>query len=104
MSNSEMPHHMGCLISTSSEETTSGTWNPTSSFLFILLFDLMQAIHRHIPIIIGALGPLYPELLSIISDPPEGSENLLTQVGSFSIFFTIGMHFYLETILPSHSV
>ncbi|KAL6317735.1 hypothetical protein AAG906_030489 [Vitis piasezkii] len=39
-----------------------------------------QAIHRHIPIIIGALGPLYPELLSIISDPPEGSENLLTQV------------------------
>ncbi|RVW65711.1 hypothetical protein CK203_050204 [Vitis vinifera] len=65
----------------SSEETTSGTWNPTSSFLFILLFDLMQAIHRHIPIIIGALGPLYPELLSIISDPPEGSENLLTQVG-----------------------
>lgn len=82
-----MPHHMGCLISTSSEETTSGTWNPTSSFLFILLFDLMQAIHRHIPIIIGALGPLYPELLSIISDPPEGSENLLTQVGSFSIFF-----------------
>nr|KAJ0192224.1 hypothetical protein LSAT_V11C800422220 [Lactuca sativa] len=27
-----------------------------------------------------ALGPSYSDLLSIISDPPQGSENLLTQV------------------------
>ena len=59
---------------------------PYLTLLFYLFLCLMQAIHRHIPIIIGALGPLYPELLSMISDPPEGSENLLTQVGLFSIF------------------
>ncbi|KAI3491207.1 hypothetical protein L1887_44453 [Cichorium endivia] len=39
-----------------------------------------QAIHRHVPILIRALGPSYSDLLSIISDPPKGSENLLTQV------------------------
>ncbi|KAA8528405.1 hypothetical protein F0562_035760 [Nyssa sinensis] len=39
-----------------------------------------QAVHRHIPILIRALGSSYTELLCIISDPPEGSENLLTQV------------------------
>uniref|UniRef100_A0A5B6YMW5 Symplekin n=2 Tax=Davidia involucrata TaxID=16924 RepID=A0A5B6YMW5_DAVIN len=39
-----------------------------------------QAVHRHIPILIRALGSSYSELLCIISDPPEGSENLLTQV------------------------
>ncbi|CAH1443372.1 unnamed protein product [Lactuca virosa] len=39
-----------------------------------------QAIHRHVPILIRALGPSYSDLLSIISDPPQGSENLLTQV------------------------
>lgn len=39
-----------------------------------------QAIHRHIPILIRALGPSYSDLLKIISDPPQGSENLLTQV------------------------
>ncbi|GFS44111.1 hypothetical protein Acr_00g0088530 [Actinidia rufa] len=39
-----------------------------------------QAIHRHVPILMRALGSAYSELLCIISDPPQGSENLLTQV------------------------
>ncbi|XP_076894435.1 uncharacterized protein LOC143546715 isoform X1 [Bidens hawaiensis] len=39
-----------------------------------------QAIHRHVPILVRALGPSYSYLLKIISDPPQGSENLLTQV------------------------
>ncbi|XWS24027.1 hypothetical protein CRYUN_Cryun28dG0066000 [Craigia yunnanensis] len=39
-----------------------------------------QAFHRHIPIVIRALGQSYTQLLQIISDPPEGSENLLTLV------------------------
>uniref|UniRef100_A0A6N2MJC8 Symplekin C-terminal domain-containing protein n=1 Tax=Salix viminalis TaxID=40686 RepID=A0A6N2MJC8_SALVM len=36
-----------------------------------------QAVHRHIPVLIRALGSSYSELLRIISDPPEGCENLL---------------------------
>nr|KYP56525.1 Symplekin [Cajanus cajan] len=39
-----------------------------------------QAFHRHIPIVVRALGHSYTELLRIISDPPQGSENLLTLV------------------------
>ncbi|XP_022768556.1 symplekin-like isoform X13 [Durio zibethinus] len=39
-----------------------------------------QAFHRHIPIVIRALGQSYSQLLLIISDPPQGSENLLTLV------------------------
>ncbi|TKY74495.1 Symplekin protein [Spatholobus suberectus] len=39
-----------------------------------------QAFHRHIPIVVRALGQSYSELLHIISDPPQGSENLLTLV------------------------
>ncbi|XP_010556505.2 PREDICTED: uncharacterized protein LOC104825811 [Tarenaya hassleriana] len=39
-----------------------------------------QAFHRHIPILIRALGSSYSELLQIVSDPPAGSENLLTLV------------------------
>ncbi|PKI51684.1 hypothetical protein CRG98_027924 [Punica granatum] len=39
-----------------------------------------QAVHRHIPILIRALGSSHPELLYVISDPPQGSENLLTLV------------------------
>ncbi|PON68287.1 Symplekin/Pta [Parasponia andersonii] len=39
-----------------------------------------QAFHRHIPILIRALGSSNSDLLSIISDPPQGSENLLTLV------------------------
>ncbi|XP_073225288.1 uncharacterized protein [Cicer arietinum] len=39
-----------------------------------------QAFHRHIPNLVRALGQSYSELLSIISDPPKGSENLLTLV------------------------
>ncbi|XP_065881788.1 uncharacterized protein [Euphorbia lathyris] len=39
-----------------------------------------QAVHRHIPILLRALGSSYSELLFIISDPPEGCENLLMLV------------------------
>nr|GME14814.1 Symplekin like [Ipomoea batatas]GME21007.1 Symplekin like [Ipomoea batatas] len=39
-----------------------------------------QAIHRHMPILIRAIGSSNPELLHIISDPPQGCENLLTLV------------------------
>lgn len=49
----------------------------------------MQAIHRHVPILIRALGPSYIELLKIISDPPKGSENLLTQVCILSLIFPL---------------
>ncbi|KAL8487780.1 hypothetical protein ACS0TY_024198 [Phlomoides rotata] len=38
-----------------------------------------QAVHRHIPVLMRALGS-YSELLHIISDPPQGSEDLLIQV------------------------
>ncbi|XP_057973385.1 uncharacterized protein LOC131161564 isoform X2 [Malania oleifera] len=39
-----------------------------------------QAFGRHIPILVRALGSSCSELLRIISDPPQGSENLLSQV------------------------
>ncbi|KAL2895454.1 Symplekin [Bienertia sinuspersici] len=39
-----------------------------------------QAIHRHIPILLRALGSSYSQLLRIISDPPMGSESLLMLV------------------------
>ncbi|KAG5048627.1 hypothetical protein JHK85_009730 [Glycine max] len=39
-----------------------------------------QAFHRHVPVVVRALGQSYSELLHIISDPPQGSENLLTLV------------------------
>ncbi|KAJ7958867.1 Symplekin [Quillaja saponaria] len=39
-----------------------------------------QAFHRHIPILVRALGQSSSELLRIISDPPQGSENLLTLI------------------------
>ncbi|XP_071924400.1 uncharacterized protein [Coffea arabica] len=39
-----------------------------------------EAVHRHIPVLIRAFGSSYSQLLEIISDPPTGSENLLTQV------------------------
>ncbi|KAH9690128.1 Symplekin [Citrus sinensis] len=56
--------------------------------LLQLIFDkyvqapksVKQAFHRHIPILIRALGSSCSELLHIISDPPQGSENLLTLV------------------------
>ncbi|ONK62289.1 uncharacterized protein A4U43_C07F2370 [Asparagus officinalis] len=37
-----------------------------------------QSIHRHVPGLVRNLGPSYPELLQIVADPPEGSENLIT--------------------------
>ncbi|CAN4092268.1 unnamed protein product [Withania somnifera] len=39
-----------------------------------------QAVHRHMPILIRAIGSSCSELLHIISYPPQGCENLLTQV------------------------
>ncbi|KAJ4967464.1 hypothetical protein NE237_019313 [Protea cynaroides] len=56
--------------------------------LLKLVFDIYgrapkavkQAVHRHIPILVRTLGPSYSELLHIISDPPQGSENLLMLV------------------------
>ncbi|KAF2323897.1 hypothetical protein GH714_003802 [Hevea brasiliensis] len=61
------------------------TQKPT---LLQLVFDIYgrapktvkQAVHRNIPILIRALGSSYSELLRIISDPPEGCENLLMLV------------------------
>ncbi|KAH7847088.1 hypothetical protein Vadar_021712 [Vaccinium darrowii] len=50
-----------------------------------------QAIHRHIPILMRALGSSYSDLLYIISDPPQGCENLLTQV----------LHILSEGSMPS---
>ncbi|KAK6116065.1 hypothetical protein DH2020_008334 [Rehmannia glutinosa] len=39
-----------------------------------------QAVHRHIAVLMRALGSSYSELLLIISNPPHGSEDLLIQV------------------------
>ncbi|EFJ23751.1 hypothetical protein SELMODRAFT_442688 [Selaginella moellendorffii] len=39
-----------------------------------------QAIHRQIPVLVRTVGQSSPELLSIISAPPQGCENLLLQV------------------------
>ncbi|KAG5541931.1 hypothetical protein RHGRI_021681 [Rhododendron griersonianum] len=50
-----------------------------------------QAIHRHVPILMRALGSSYSDLLYIISDPPQGCENLLTQV----------LHILSEGSMPS---
>lgn len=47
---------------------------------------MVQAFHRHIPILIRALGSSYSELLHIISDPPQGSENLLALVAFLPCF------------------
>lgn len=54
-----------------------------------------QAFNRHIPVLIRALGSSNFELLAIISDPPQGSENLLMLVGSFvGFFFFIFLRWY----------
>ncbi|KAI3860400.1 hypothetical protein MKX03_018196 [Papaver bracteatum] len=39
-----------------------------------------QAVHRHIPNLVRNLGSSFSEFLRIISDPPQGSENLLMLV------------------------
>lgn len=49
--------------------------------ILMCAFWMLQAFHRHIPVLIRALGSSYSELLKIISDPPQGSENLLMLVG-----------------------
>ncbi|XP_027148564.1 symplekin isoform X1 [Coffea eugenioides] len=61
---------------------------PKKPSLLRIVFDnyarspkaIKQAVHRHIPVLIRAFGSSYSQLLEIISDPPTGSENLLTQV------------------------
>ncbi|XP_072995214.1 uncharacterized protein [Typha latifolia] len=53
--------------------------------LLRLVFDIYgrapkavkQSVHRHIPILVRNLGSSYSELLKIISNPPEGCENLI---------------------------
>ncbi|KAI4353360.1 hypothetical protein L6164_002318 [Bauhinia variegata] len=55
--------------------------------LFRQIFDIYistskavkQVVHRHIPILVRTMGPS-SDLLEIISDPPNGSKNLLMQV------------------------
>ncbi|XP_074263726.1 uncharacterized protein LOC141586415 [Silene latifolia] len=42
--------------------------------------NVKQAFHRHVPILLRALGSSYSQLLRIISNPPLGSENLLMLV------------------------
>lgn len=54
--------------------------------LVFLIICMVQAVHRHIPILVRTIGSS-PELLEIISDPPPGSKNLLTQV-LIIIYFT----------------
>ncbi|XP_010921456.1 uncharacterized protein [Elaeis guineensis] len=56
--------------------------------LLKLVFDIYgvapkavkQSIHRHVTVLVRTLGSSYPELLHMISDPPEGSENLIMLV------------------------
>ncbi|KAJ6798739.1 Uncharacterized protein M6B38_210740 [Iris pallida] len=56
--------------------------------LLCLVFDIYgraskavkQAVQRHVPTLVRTLGSSSSELLNIISDPPEGSESLITQV------------------------
>lgn len=55
---------------------------------------LMQAVHRHIPIFVRALESSYSELLHIISNPPQGSENLLTQVHILSEDVNCNYYYY----------
>jgi len=59
---------------------------------------LLQAFHRHIPNLVRALGQSYSELLHIISDPPKGSENLLTLV----IYVLIAKYSLLYSELLAH--
>ncbi|KAJ0971547.1 hypothetical protein J5N97_019506 [Dioscorea zingiberensis] len=56
--------------------------------LLQLVFDLYgrspkavkQSVHRHLPVLVKTLGPSYSELLRIVSNPPEGSEDLIMLV------------------------
>lgn len=55
--------------------------------LFFLISCMMQAVHRHIPILVRTMGPS-SDLLKIISDPPMGSEDLLMQVAIIILEFS----------------
>ncbi|KAH7686188.1 Symplekin/Pta1 protein [Dioscorea alata] len=56
--------------------------------LLQLVFDLYggspkavkQSVHRHLPALVRTLGPSYSEILHIVSNPPEGSEDLIMLV------------------------
>jgi symplekin len=43
----------------------------------------VQCIHWHIPTLVRNLGSSCPEMLDIIHNPPEGSEELVTMVLQF---------------------
>lgn len=62
--------------------------------------EVMQAVHRHIPNLVRNLGSSFSEFLRIISDPPQGSENLLMLV--FSIY-SIKYCLALGSILTIHN-
>ncbi|KAG9146023.1 hypothetical protein Leryth_015634 [Lithospermum erythrorhizon] len=57
-----------------------------------------QAVIRHIPILIRALGSSYSDLLRIISDPPSGSDSLLTQ--DATILIPVLSSFSKSEVLP----
>ncbi|KAM0945849.1 putative armadillo-like helical, symplekin, symplekin/Pta1 [Dioscorea sansibarensis] len=56
--------------------------------LLQLVFDLYgrspkavkQSVHRHLPALVRTLAPSYSEILHIVSNPPEGSEDLIMLV------------------------
>lgn len=47
--------------------------------LYNFVMFMIQAVNRHIPILVRTMGSS-PELLEIVADPPAGSEDLLKQV------------------------
>lgn len=53
-----------------------------------------QAVHRHIPTLVRAIGSSSSELLQILSDPPHGSESILLQV----------LHILTEGTTPSRDL
>ncbi|KAH9300844.1 hypothetical protein KI387_012427, partial [Taxus chinensis] len=56
--------------------------------------SVKQAVHRHIPTLVRAIGSSSSELLQIISDPPQGSESILMQV----------LHILTEGTTPSRDL
>ena len=47
---------------------------------------MVQAVQRQIPILVRTMGSS-SDLLEIISDPPDGSQNLLMQVYTATHYF-----------------
>ncbi|KAF7845362.1 symplekin isoform X1 [Senna tora] len=65
-------NHQSCTSESVSSISVSEAQRSTSK-------AVKQAVHRHIPILVRTMGSS-SDLLEIISDPPNGSENLLMQV------------------------